>query len=152
MKKKLDFITNSSSASFVAWGISIDVDELKEKYGRKLFEIYKQKQSEKNKIKHDKAMNQGAFMTVPSKEDEEPKYEDFLEDDFTWSVEECLDGLDTRQMPYEDEMMIGKSPFSIKEDQSLKEFKQEISEKFKTAGMDIKPDQLYQIEECWMDN
>jgi len=26
MKRKLDFITNSSSCSFVAWGISIDTD------------------------------------------------------------------------------------------------------------------------------
>jgi len=152
MKRKLDFITNSSSCSFVAWGISIDTDTLKEKYGQNIFKIYKKKEDEK---KHKKALNQGAFMTVPSedsKEKLEAECESFLNDDFVWSVEECLDGLEIQNMPYEDEVMIGKSPFDIKEDQSLKEFKQEICDKFKLIGMDIKPDELGQIEECWMDN
>jgi len=151
MKRKLDFITNSSSCSFVAWGISIDTDTLKEKYGQNMFKLYKQKEDEK---KHKKAMNQGAFMTVPSedsKEKLEKEYEDFLNDDFVWSVESCLDGLEIQKEPIEDKVMIGKSPFSIKEDQSLKEFKQEICDKFKLIGMDLKPDELGQIEECWED-
>jgi len=151
MKKKSDFVTNSSSCSFVAWGIGIDTEELKEKYGRNIFDIYKRKQ---DKTKHKKAMKQGAFMVVPSdeaKEKLEIEYDEFLNDDFVWEVEKCLDGLEIQNMPYEDQVMIGKSPFSIKEDQSLKEFKQEICEKFKLIGMDIKPDELGQIEECWTD-
>ena len=153
MKKKLDFVTNSSSCSFVAWGISIDIDKLKEKYGRNIFEIYKRKQDE---TKHKKVMKQGAFMTVPSedsKEKIEEEYNEFIDnDDFSWEIESCLGGLEVQHMPYEDEIMIGKSPFSIKEEQSLKEFKQEICDQFKTIGMDIKPNELGQIEECWMDN
>ncbi len=152
MKRKLDFITNSSSCSFVAWGVSIDTDTLKEKYGQNIFKIYKQKEDKK---KHKKAMRQGAFMTVPSKDSKEKlekEYEEFINDDFVWLVEGCLDGLELQNILDEDVVMIGKSPFSIKEDQTLKEFKQEICDKFKLIGMNINPDELSRIEECWMDN
>ena len=104
MKKKIDFITNSSSCSFVAWGISIGVETLKEKYGKKIFEIYKQNQ---DKTKHNKAMKSGAFMIVPSKDSKEKlekEYKEFLEDDFSYSIEECIDDLEVQHMPYEDEI------------------------------------------------
>ena len=155
MKKKLDFITNSSSASFIAWGITMDVETLKKKFGKKLFEIYKKKQSEE---KHDKALKQGAFMVVPSNEDKEKlavEYDEFLEDgDFVYTCESIFEDvdLDVRSMPYEEDVMIGESPFSIGPDQTLNEFKQVICDKFKKCGIDMKPKDLYQIEECWMDN
>ncbi len=155
MKKKLDFITNSSSTSFIAWGITMSGEELKKECGKELFKIHKQKQE---KEKHGNALKQGAFMVIPSDEDKNKlaiEYDEFLEDDeFIWTCESIFEdvGLDVRQMPYEDEVMIGKCPFSIKPDQTLNEFKQEICDKFKQAGVDMKPDKLGQIEECWMDN
>jgi hypothetical protein len=154
MKKKMDFVTNSSSTSFIAWGITMDLETLKEKYGKGLFKLYQARQDKK---KHEKAMKQGAMFTVPSSvapEKEEEDYLKFLEDDFTWSIEGVIEdsGLNCRSMPYEDELMIGRCPFSIKPDQTLTEFKQDICNSFKQCGIDMTPDQLGQIEECWMDN
>ena len=155
MKYKMDFVTNSSSTSFIAWGVTINVETLKEKHGKKLFEVYKQKE---NEDKHKKAMKQGAFMVVASEDSKETLDSDYTkfieEEDFVWSIEGVFSevGLDVRGMPYEDELMIGKCPFSIGEDQTLKEFKTEISDKFKQLGMKVESDDLGQIEECWMDN
>jgi len=155
MKKKSDFITNSSSCSFVAWGINIEKEDLIKKYGRKLFEIYKRKQDEK---KHKKALKQGAFMTVPSKESKEKIEEEYnkflidLDDDLLWIIENLVDDLEVSTMPYEETIMLGKSPFDQKSDQTLEDFKNEICEKFKSFGLELKPNDLDQIEECWMDN
>ena len=97
-------------------------------------------------------------MVIPTGEDPEKlkeEYEEFLEDeDFTYLVESVFDevGLDVRSMPYEDQLMIGKCPFAMKDNQTLSEYKQEICDKFKECGIVIAPDKLEQIEECWMDN
>ncbi len=145
MKEKLDFVTNSSSCSFVAWGITSDVEEFKEKYGKKLFELHRKKQDEK-------AQKNGAMMPViQSTEDIQKEYEEFLSDDFTWSVEKVLNGFEVAQIYYDDAIMIGKSPFSIGENQTNEEYKQEICDGLNKIGMDIKPSELDAIEESWMD-
>lgn len=157
MKKKMDFITNSSSTSFIAWGVNMEIDDLKKSYGRKLFRLIK---IEENKNKHKKALSQGSFITIPTKIEEdstkaESEYQEFLDDpDIVWSIENLFEnaGLMVRQMPYEDSIMIGKCPFSMKPDETLNEYKQDICDRFKKCGMNITPENLYSIEECWMDN
>jgi len=150
MKQKQDFITNSSSCSFVAWGISMNAEALKETCGKRLFEL-KQRKDDLEKAK--KATESGAFMVIKSDLKEDPKeLEEFLEDvDFVWEIESLIPGLDVQTMPYEDEIMIGESPFAQKPNQTLTEFKQDISDKLTDLGIETKPDELLQIEECWMD-
>ena len=50
---------------------------------------------------------------------------------------------------YDDNTLyIGKSPFSMKEDETFREFKNSIEKKLKSIGIDIKPGV---IEESWRD-
>ena len=135
MKIKMDFVTNSSSTSFVAWGITIESSELKEKYGEKIFKRH-------HLILEPELYNRDL--------------NEFINGDFDYEVLDMIEkdtGLHARWMYDYDEMMIGMSPFKMKDDETLEAFKQRIVEAFHTAGLDdIKVEELGEIEECWMDN
>lgn len=132
MKVKSDFITNSSSTSFIVWGIIIDEDELKEKYGEKIF-------ASKHVILGPDIVNKAK--------------DDFFNEDFYYNFYKLAEeqGLKVNQMDYEPEIMIGVSPFKMKEDQTLKQFKEEIIKCFHKIGINIESNELYTIEECWRD-
>ena len=153
MKQKTDFITNSSSSSFVAWGIVTTMETLKSQCGPRIFALMKKKESE---AKDASARKNGAFMVIATKPDEallKAEFKTFMESPTDYyEISELLDGIDISQMPYDDEIMIGRSPFSQKDDQTLLQFKQEICDKINALSLNIKPEDLRQIEEAWMDN
>lgn len=155
MKRKTDFVTNSSSSSFVAWGIEIDLDTLLDSHG---IDIYKIILFNDDKRRAEKAAQNGAFMTIKSNMSDEEVKERFErwreEGDTTWDVISALEsiGLEASSMYYDSDIMVGVSPFNIGDDQTKRQFKEEICQKFKKFGYNIKPEQLTQIEEAWMDN
>jgi len=130
MKIKMGFVTNSSSTSFIAWGMQYETFELKELFGELLYEKEKE-----------------------SGECEYNTLEEFLdncdiEDDIYYLCKKV--GLDCRSWYDADMTYIGISPFDMKNNQTLDEYKIDIAEKFNKLGItDIDKDSLIQIEECW---
>lgn len=123
MKIKTDFVTNSSSSSFVVMGIHVDMDKV---------DI-----SKMQNIKSKRTFTIEDFMEDP--------YE-YLDPhlkgtDLTWSSGSCYD---------DDDLMIGICYTSMGDDETLGEFKQRVRDQVKERlGYDATPGH---IEECWMDN
>lgn len=125
MKLKSDFVTNSSSVSFCIYGLLFD--ELPIKVIKYYYEYYK--------VKHpDKYSNM--------------KYEEFKNNFDVWEIEN--EDLELYQHPYRDEYYIGKNLSSMKLDQTLREFENEVEKILEKIGFDV--DYCGIIEEGWMDN
>jgi len=134
MKTKLNFVTNSSSCCFVAFGIQTDVQDLVEEHGDKIFEYYEQWCSKNNS-------------TPDSKEQffKESKY-GVYEFIYEWIK---TANLDAAIVPTSEVIMIGKSPFKMKENQTLMEFKYQVVRDLMKLGFDVSVNSLQQIEEAW---
>lgn len=132
MKIKGSFVTNSSSTSFIVWGLRIDEDELKKEYGESIF---------------------AAEHVILGPDIVNKSREEFFEGDFYYNVQDLAgkNGIKVARMEYDNEWMFGVSPFRMKEEQTLREFKEEIVKKFKDLGINIEVADLGVVEECWQD-
>ena len=131
MKRKLDFITNSSSVSYVGWGVYLSKEDIEnDKFLKKCFENYKTRSY----------ANQSMTFEEFKSEPKEATY--YLSKDnneiLKFSSGPCGDSY----------FIIGPSG-SMKDDQTLKEFKEQIIKELSEFG--IKVDKLEYIEECWRD-
>jgi len=122
MKIKTDFVTNSSSSSFVVIGSHIDADKIALEKFQKI----------KAKVQ----------VTIENILEDPYEYIDPLlrGTDLQWSA----------GCEYGDGLMIGIPYTSMGEDETLKQFRQRVQEGIKQClGIDTTPGH---IEECWMDN
>ena len=128
MKRKLDFVTNSSSVSYVGWGVYISEEDMKEDvFLKKCFENYKLKSYA------DKSLT---FDQFKIERDDAKEYVSGS------GILNCVSN------PSDYYFIIGK-PESMKGDQTLNEYKNQIIKELNELG--IKVDELEFIQESWFD-
>lgn len=136
MKVKFDFVTNSSTTSFVVWGIQCyDKDKIfkNEKLIELAFDVY------------DKENNEEGLTLSEFKE----KIEDSSIYELIDLIEDKIKPLDYSTGPEGYEFWIGGSPESMRDDQTLGEYKKEIIEKLNKLGFEV--ERLDFICEAWRD-
>lgn len=116
MKIRADFVSNSSSSSFVLWGVSFDTDNLVEKL-------------------RDAGL-------VPARPDDG---EDHINEDIEEFLDSRKIPYDEYVFGYDDNFIaFGLSPTCMKDNETLKEFKARVVDKLKSYGISV--DGLSQVE------
>ena len=133
MRIKNDFVTNSSTSSFIVWGISTDFHEL-----------------EKNKKIADAIYDKYLNNATGEIETREEFFDNIDKYDFLDVIQDLVGkyNLEATMPPYDDVVYIGICPFSIGDNETGLEFKMRVKNALEELGFNEEPGR---IEEAWMD-
>jgi hypothetical protein len=127
MKIKSDFVTNSSSSSFVVMGVQIDTEQIPVE----ILEAIQKKHPELNDVKPEE-----------------------LFDKYVYDVLDCLvDGSDLSSSygyEYEGYVMVGLQYTIMDDNETLGQFK-ERAKQLILEKLGVEVEKVYHIEDCWMD-
>jgi len=130
MKIKSDFVTNSSSVSFVVMGCEIDWKNISKDVMENLLTTVR-----------DKHPNIKQPITMEFLND---YLNEFLPDLFAGTDLDCTNG------QWGDELVVGIPYDKMKENETLSQFRDRAKEEIKrTTGLDVTPTH---IEKCWFNN
>lgn len=138
MRIKEDFVTNSSTTSFIVWGISTDISELKK--SKKLMDLI-----------YDNYISEETGEILPREEYLKQLIEDDDDDyGFRDELERIFNkyDLESAMPPYDSIFFIGINPFSIGDNETGLEFKMRV--KNALDELDI-PGEPERIVEAWRD-
>jgi len=133
MKVRMGFVSNSSSSSFMIMGICMELDEAKEILLEKVMT------SEKVQKRCD----------VHCKEDLKP----YLKGNRFRSVlnEAFSDDMDVEGSYEDDYVYFGLSVYKMKDDETLREFKERVQKQLEKIGIKSDIKSLDWQEDCWQD-
>ena len=139
MKVKADFVTNSSTTSFVAWGISVEFSELRE--NSVLLQLMYLKYTDYMKQKGKDALSMDDWMQEIDSDMEFYSWFEYLLSVTGSKLESC-------RMPDDYSMGVGISPFNMNDNETFADFKNRVSLELHGFGL---PSEAGCIEEAWRD-